>query len=482
MSIRTWLRVPRIRRGLAASAVILAAGGLILARTPAVAQPVFHPTSNATVATLATGENSATFSAKGAHGTFALSHTHLLAGGERRFFAELDLTADAAARAQERAPLSIAVVLDTSGSMDGEKIGQAKQAVVRLLRDLRDDDEIAFIRYSTDSEVVQPLARAGAIRQQLISRVQGLAAEGGTNIAPALRQGLRALAEAGKGRVLRVVLASDGLDSTRAQSEAIARECAGRGVTVSSMGIGLDFDASYMAGVARSGHGNFAFVNDGPALTSFLHRELEETASTTVESATARIKLPAGVRFVRAVGADARPLGDGELEIALGSLFAADERRVVIELAASVDAGEARAFEGRVTWSNVGGDSAQARFQDLAIRGSVDEKVVDQGRDGGVLARAMSATASLRQIEATEAYAGGDVQRAQGLIAQNIADLRAAEAAAPAAAAPALQEQARSYDETKRTFAAAAPRSAAGSIAAKRSLEKDTSNIARQAF
>ena len=74
------------------------------------------------------------------------------------------ITADAAERAQQRAPLSIAVVLDTSGSMGGEKIEQAKQAVVRLIRDLRDDDERAFLRYSTDSEIAQPLARAGAVR------------------------------------------------------------------------------------------------------------------------------------------------------------------------------------------------------------------------------------------------------------------------------------------------------------------------------
>lgn len=479
MSIRTWLRVPRIRRGLAASAVILAAGGLVLARTPAGAAPLLRPTAGAPVAT---GENSAAFSAKGAHGTLALSHTHLLAGGERRFFAELDLTADAAARAAERAPLSIAVVLDTSGSMGGEKMEQAKQAVVRLIRDLRDDDEIAFIRYSTDSELVQPLARAGAVRAPLVARVQGLVAEGGTNIAPALRQGLRALSDAGKGRVLRVVLASDGLDSTRAESEAIARESAGRGVTISSMGIGLDFDASYMASVARSGHGNFAFVNDGPALASFLRRELEETATTTIEGATARLQLPAGVRFVRAVGADAKPLGDGELELSLGSLFAGDERRVVIELAASVEAGEARVLQGRVSFRNVGGDSVEARFEKLSIRGSADERTVAEGRDGAVLAHAMSATASLRQIEATEAYENGDVTRAQALIDQNIVDLRAAEGAAPAPAATALQEQARAYDETKRTFAAAPPKSAAGSVAAKRALEKDTSNMARQAF
>ena len=141
----------------------------------------------------------------------------------------------------------------------------------------------------------------------MIARVSALSANGGTNIAPALSAGLRALEGAARGRVKRVVLASDGLDGTRVQSESVARESAGRGVTVSSMGIGLDFDEGYMGGVAQAGHGNFAFVRDGAALTTFLQRELLETASTTIESAAARIKLPEGVRFVRAIGADARP-------------------------------------------------------------------------------------------------------------------------------------------------------------------------------
>ncbi len=294
--------MPRIRRGLAASAVILAAGGLVLARTPAGAAPL-RPTASATVAT---GENSVTFSAKGAHGSLALSHTHLLAGGERRFFAELDLTADAAERALERAPLSIAVVLDTSGSMGGEKMEQAKLAVVRLIRDLRDDDEIAFIRYSTDSELVQPSrARAQCARS---SSPGSRASSPRAARASRPRSGRGCARSRTRGRGACSASSSPAMGSTaRGWSRSPSRASAERGVTISSMGIGLDFDASYMASVARSGRGNFAFVNDGPALASFLRRELEETATTTIESATARLQLPAGVRLVRAVGADAKP-------------------------------------------------------------------------------------------------------------------------------------------------------------------------------
>ena len=180
------------------------------------------------------------------------------------------------------------VLFAASGSMDGEKMDQAKHSCEQLIRDMDADDEIAFVRYSDDAEVIQSLARVGTVRESLMARVRGLTAGGGTAIPRGLSRGLSALASTHGERIRRVVLVSDGLDSTRAEAERLASDSFERGITISSMGIGLDFDESYMGGVARSGHGNFGFVKDGAALATFLHRELEETANTIVENATVR--------------------------------------------------------------------------------------------------------------------------------------------------------------------------------------------------
>ncbi|MEQ1517808.1 MAG: hypothetical protein ABL931_15105 [Usitatibacteraceae bacterium] len=126
---------------------------------------------------------------------------------------------------------------------------------------------------------------------------------GGTNSPGGLAGGLRALDEAARGRVKRIVLVSDGLDNTRSQAESLARASFGNGITVSSLGIGLDFDESYMGGVAQSGHGNFAFLKDGSNMAKFLERELDQTALTTIENATVRLDLPRGMRLVSALGA-----------------------------------------------------------------------------------------------------------------------------------------------------------------------------------
>lgn len=475
MSLQTWIRTPRVRRGLAVIAVVLSTGGLVLARTPArvLAGPEAHVVFGG-------GTNAATFRGPGVEGRFALSHTQVLARGEQHIYAELDLRANAAERRVERAPLALAVVLDTSGSMGGEKIAEAKRSVVRLIHDMRDDDQIAVVRYSTDTELIQPLARVGEVRHALVSRVERLSAGGGTNIPPALTQGLRALSDAGAGRVRRVVLASDGLDSTRAQAEQVSREAAAGGVTVSSMGIGLDFDEGYMGGVAIAGHGNFMFVKDASSLSTFLRRELEETAATMAQNVVARLRLPDGVRFVRAVGGEGRIGAGGDLELSAGALFAGDERRVMVELATSVPLGQQRGFEGTVSWSAVGGDTATARFGGIALRGVDDAQAVEEGRDGAVIANATSVLASARQMEAAEAYARGDAERAQALVDQNMRDLRAAQAFAPATAAPVLMEQARAYEGARKTFAA--PRSPQAAAAVKAAAARDNNNMQRAGY
>lgn len=479
MSVRNWSRTARARRGLAASVIVLAAGGLILARSPAGAgMPLIA------AAAAASGTNSTTFRGLGAHGTVALSHAKVLAGNEQRIFSEINFVADPAkGQAVERAPLSLVVVLDTSGSMAGEKIDQAKDAVIQLLRDMRDDDEIALVRYASDSEILQPLARIGQVRQELIAKVQRISAGGGTNIPPALSDGIRSLTDAGQGRVRRVVLVSDGLDSTRSQAESIAQQSAGRGVTTSSLGIGLDFDESYMGGVARAGRGNFGFVKDASTLATFLRRELKETAQTTIANASIRIKLPAGIRLVQAIGADAKVAGNGrDAELTTGPLFAGDERRIIVELAASLDAGEVTGLDGLVTWSLVGGQQAEATFGRLELRGTADAQEVAAARDGSVLAGATSTFSSARQIAAAEAYQQGDIARAEALVDDNLRELEAAASAAPAPVATALAKQQAEYAATKAKFRAAPPKSDPGKAAAKASVAKDIANMDRNAW
>jgi Ca-activated chloride channel family protein len=472
------LRFPKLRRAFALAAVVLSTGGLVLHKASASSEFPFDP-SKVGSPLLANGKNAAAFSGPGAHGVLALSHTKVLAGQSTPIYVELRLAADRdAEQAKVRAPISLAVVLDTSGSMTGEKIEDAKRSVLRLLDEMRDEDEIALVRYADSSELIQPLARVGNVRSSLAARIRELRADGGTNIPDGLSHGLRVFDEASKGRVRRIVLVSDGLDFERAKSESLARESFASGITVSSLGIGLDFDESYMGSVAQNGHGNFAFVNDGSSLATFLTRELKETATTTIENARVQLRLGGGVRFVSATGADARVTGS-TVELGLGALFAGDERRVIVELAAD-DVGAVAEIYTSASWNPVGRSTATVSVPTLRLLATNDPAEVERGRDGNVFASAVSVLASRRQLEAASAYARGDVAMATALAARNEASLREAMAAAPAAA-PTIAAQMNAYVEQEKKFRTTPPTSAEGKAAAKARAEKDLENLNRPA-
>jgi len=469
MSILTWLRTPRLQTRIAASSIVLAAGGMVLLRSHAGAHTTAQASSN-------------TISGRGVRGLLTLSNSRVLAGSEQRVFAELTLVADEAMAERERAPLSLVVVLDTSGSMQGDKIAQAKRSVSQLVRDMRPDDELALVRYADDSELVQPLAAVGKVRGAVIDKLESIEANGGTRIAPALSRGLRSLDEARRDRVRRIVLVSDGLDRNRDESEAIARDGAGRGVTISSMGIGLDFDEAYMSAVAQVGHGNFAFVHDARTLATFLQGELHESAATLVESATAVLTLPQGGRIVRVVGADFTPGEGREVSLHVGSLFAGDERRIALELALNLDAGQKVVLDGRLTFTRVGSGPSSSRLSRIEIEGTTDPALVEAGRDGAVHANAISALASMRQLEATRAYVAGDTARAQALIDQNLTEMKAIAETAPESERAMLDRQLEAYTQAKKGFSAEAPGSSAGKARAKASYARDSGNLVRKKF
>jgi len=475
MPLARLLQSPRARRGIAAAAIVLSLGGLVLLRAPAAARG--DSPRRALV-------NGTQFSGPGLEGSLALSHAQVLVDGRETVFAELRMHATNGIQAADRAPLALAIVLDTSGSMSGNKLREARQSVLRLLDRMSSDDQVALVRYDSRAQLMQPLARVGRVRRSLSRRLGELRASGGTNIPAALRAGLGALRPTDSDRVTRLVLVSDGLDDTRALAADIARGGTARGVTVSALGIGLDFDEAYLSELARVGRGNFGFVDDASTLARFLERELRETAATTVAYARATLRLSPGLHFVRAVGAEIAERGDdaAEIELRVGSLFAGDERRVVIELRHEPGWRRGPSVSGRVSWQPVGDATTQVALDTLRLGVTDDRGEVEAGRDPAVYASCSSALASLRQLAAAEAFAHGDAERARRLIAESTAELDKAAAGAPAPLARSLGEQSRRYRKTGEQFATEAPESAAGRTAAKRATEQDNANLGRQAY
>jgi Ca-activated chloride channel family protein len=169
-----------------------------------------------------------------------------------------------------------------------------------------------------------------------------------------------------------------------------------------------------------------------------------------------------------------------DIELSLGSLFAGDERRVIVEMEGTASPGAQLAFGGNVSWNRVGGAHSDVGIGQLALVGTTDPSAVEAGRDGRVFASATSATASTAQLEAAEAFQKGDVDKAQRILDQSITDLQAAAATAPAPVASSLERQWTDYKARKAPMSKAG--SAAGNVAAKRAAAVDNNNLVRSGF
>jgi Ca-activated chloride channel family protein len=169
-------------------------------------------------------------------------------------------------RAGEPEPRDLTVVLDVSGSMSGEKIEQAKQALHELLGSLGSEDRFRLLAFS--NSVRMQSADWSSVTRRRMSRaadwVDALAADGGTNIGAALDEAFRL--ESPEERLPVVIFLTDGLPSVGEQSpEALADRAekrAGR-ARVFAFGVGHDVNTHLLDRLGEAGRGSTDYVQPG---------------------------------------------------------------------------------------------------------------------------------------------------------------------------------------------------------------------------
>ena len=140
----------------------------------------------------------------------------------------------------ERVPVSLGIILDTSGSMDGEKIYAARQALDRLLFQLLDpDDEVFLYTFDNQPQLVQGWTKD---RQRLSDAIARVRARGGTALYDTLAEAIP-MAQTGKNRKKAVVIISDGND-TSSSTDVFAIKQLIRQTEVLVYAIGIDGESS----------------------------------------------------------------------------------------------------------------------------------------------------------------------------------------------------------------------------------------------
>lgn len=165
-------------------------------------------------------------------------------------------------------PLSVALVIDRSGSMSGDRILAAKNACKEFVSRLSDDDELGLVVYDSNVDVLLELMPVAKVRPILNSVLENLDVGGSTNLHGGWLAGAEILASrTSSSRVCRVVLLSDGgANNGIVNPDAICEQVkclANAGVTTSTVGIGMGFNEELMTAMAQAGLGN-AIYGDRP--------------------------------------------------------------------------------------------------------------------------------------------------------------------------------------------------------------------------
>jgi Ca-activated chloride channel family protein len=180
----------------------------------------------------------------------------------------------------ERLPLDMVAVVDRSGSMleDG-RMDKVKQGLHILIDSLEPGDRLALVQFDDVVNVLNTLD-AQTTPEALHALVDDMFARGATNIHGGLQQGFEiAIAARVPERQSRVILLSDGLATAGitdgAEIISMADGYIEGGTSLTTIGVGLDFDVALMRGLAEHGAGNFYFLEDAAAVNEVFTQELE---------------------------------------------------------------------------------------------------------------------------------------------------------------------------------------------------------------
>lgn len=347
-----------------------------------------------------------------------------------------------------RNPVNMAIVLDRSGSMAAEgKMEHARAAVGALVDQLRPNDILSLVVYDDVVDVLRPASRVGSSSGEITSLLREVYPRGWTNLGAGMNEGFaQARANIKREYTNRVVLLSDGLANQGITAPDrladIARRYRTRGISLSTIGVGLEYDENLLVALSENGGGNYYYLESARNLASVLRQEFERLSSVVAQNAVIEIRLGRGVALHDVIGCGFEQKG-GDLRIAVGDLYGDDTREIIVELDVPRGTGSFTIAEGRLTsdWSADGGTISSSFASE--VRYNRDAGKVERERDLNVQGRADIAVSTRTVDQAMEEYDRGNTEQASDLLAGARAGLLASPAVAqPGAAGEALREQA----------------------------------------
>jgi Ca-activated chloride channel homolog len=332
----------------------------------------------------------------------------------------LELRAPKAPASRKRAPAALEIVLDRSGSMDGDRLEAAKGAIESLIGRLDPTDSFGLVVFDDQVQVAVP---AGPLTDKaaICQLVRSIYSGGMTNLSGGLMRGLQEVRRAKGAGSATVVLLSDGHANHGVTApEAIGTIAAGaraKGVTTSTVGMGLDYDELLLTAVSKGGAGNTHFAEEADAAGAAVASEVDGLLEQVAQACSLTGRPTGAVERVHLYNdLPAVAIEDGFM-VELGDFHSGEERKLLltIDVPAMAAQGLAEVCSLELQWV----DAASLDSHKVTVPVNVNVVPGDQaaGRVADPTVRTELAFQSAQRAkrEAAEALRRGDAGMAQRL-------------------------------------------------------------------
>lgn len=375
----------------------------------------------------------------------------------------------AGARVRHRAPVDVALVIDTSGSMEGAKIQAARASARTIVQRLSDGDVLGIDTFSDHARtLLPPTVLTPETRARALSIIAELGATGSTNMFEGLELAEMHVAQAPSDHpVRRIVMISDGQanvgpSSPQALGE-LAQRSLGLGAQVTSLGVGLDYDERTLDAIAERTSGRIFHVGDPREMTATLEQEVDMLARTVADQAVLEVVPAPGVMLSGVEGARVEAIEGGAVRIPLGALYAGQHREALVRVRlTSAASGTQRALASVRLKFRDPSENEVERVQEVLARAQTSDDPVAVAAHANAKTQAMMAMvdAAKTQVQAAQDMGVGNFAQAEGQLAAVEKKLRDEAARTKDDDARRKLTAAAATVATSRAAAAAAPKAA----------------------
>ena len=256
----------------------------------------------------------------------------------------------------KRIPLNISIVIDRSGSMQGVKMGYAKKAAKNIIDQLKSEDIASIVVYDSGVDTIQSPVHV-IEKDKIKTKIDMITPQASTNLWGGTEQGYQFVQRNFKpGYVNRVLLISDGLANVGLTDSVVIRIKVQKfkddsGISLSTFGVGLDYNETLMTDMAETGAGNYYFIDTPDKMTSIFNNELNGLLNVAAQNAVLKISLPKGVTIVKGYPLKFQQTGD-ELVVKLRDLSSQETKATLFTFKIDDSVREVLQFQSSIIFTD----------------------------------------------------------------------------------------------------------------------------------